>query len=231
MGVEFVSELVLLKPGSTSCLLLLTSGAQEITEEQIAASVSANKGRAKAACLHLASSVAAIQESASAEARPVGILSAFFTVADATKKPCADPKKRKLGDSEPALPFERPKKVRIAHLLLKCESMSGPDSQARRPAPKGRTQLDAEQMLLKLLHKLDEIPRGAQDSARKITTRFGELCKQHSDCKSATGNGDLGFATPGQIKEFDNIAFDLPVGGVSDIFATPRGVHILHRLA
>eukprot|EP00930_Biecheleria_cincta_P056376 TRINITY_DN42511_c0_g1_i1.p1 TRINITY_DN42511_c0_g1~~TRINITY_DN42511_c0_g1_i1.p1 ORF type:complete len:936 (-),score=162.22 TRINITY_DN42511_c0_g1_i1:359-3166(-) len=240
VGVEFVSELIRLKPGTTSCLMLLTSGARAISQEQIEAAVSRNVSRPKAACLHLVSSVAATQEagagssasSSSTEVPSVGALSAFFTVAGTTKLGSADPKKRKAsGESESVLPFERPKKVRIAHLLLKCESMSGPDSQARRPAPKGRTQADAEQILLKLLHTLDEISQGPQDSVRKTTAKFGELCKQHSDCKSASGNGDLGFVTQGQIKEFDSIAFDLPVGGVSDIFATPRGVHILHRLA
>ena len=54
---------------------------------------------------------------------------------------------------------------------------------------------------------------------------FGEVADRHSDC--AGNGGDLGWFPRGQmVDEFDNIVFDLPAGGRSDIFRSPFGFHI-----
>ena len=55
---------------------------------------------------------------------------------------------------------------------------------------------------------------------------FEELASQHSDCPDSAG--DLGFIERGQmVEEFENVAFGMKVGEVSDIFLTDFGYHIV----
>jgi parvulin-like peptidyl-prolyl isomerase len=57
-------------------------------------------------------------------------------------------------------------------------------------------------------------------------TAFEELASQHSDCPDSAG--DLGFFERGQmVEEFENVAFALEAGQVSDIFLTDFGYHIV----
>jgi hypothetical protein len=274
VGIETVSEVIHLEPGSNCCVMLLTGSASSLTDVQIASAVSAHKGRPKAACLRLANEAYAVHqqryEKEAARARfealagmidasssnvsevpAVGALAAFISVAtqadsaatssSSSQAQQADAKKRKLGNEKAAPLAAKPTKIRASHLLLKCAPSavvsSTPDPQARRPAPEGRTQVDAERELLRLLEVLDaetsKLPAGPE-ATKRLTTKFAELCKEHSDCKSALSGSlsDLGWVVPGQLgKEFDAAAFDLPVGGLSDIFVSPRGVHIVLRLA
>ena len=55
---------------------------------------------------------------------------------------------------------------------------------------------------------------------------FEDLASQHSDCPDSAG--DLGFLERGQmVEEFENVAFAMKVGDVSDIFLTDFGYHIV----
>ncbi|MDP7289014.1 MAG: peptidylprolyl isomerase [Phycisphaerae bacterium] len=57
-------------------------------------------------------------------------------------------------------------------------------------------------------------------------TPFEELASQHSDCPDSAG--DLGFFERGQmVEEFENVAFAMKVGDISDIFLTDFGYHIV----
>lgn len=57
---------------------------------------------------------------------------------------------------------------------------------------------------------------------------FMELAKKYNEGPSAKEGGDLGFFTRGQmVPEFDAVAFELPVGGISDVVETQFGFHIL----
>ena len=59
-----------------------------------------------------------------------------------------------------------------------------------------------------------------------------ELASQYSDCSSAKKGGDLGFFTRGAMqKPFEEAAFQLEVGQLSDIVETDSGVHIILRTA
>ena len=57
---------------------------------------------------------------------------------------------------------------------------------------------------------------------------FEELAKTWSEDPSAERGGDLGFFGKGDmVPEFETVAFSLPVGQVSPVFASPFGFHIV----
>lgn len=70
-----------------------------------------------------------------------------------------------------------------------------------------------------------------QDIKNKISNGedFAELAKQYSDDKnSGVNGGDLGFFSRRMmVKEFDEAAFNLKVGEVSDIIKTRYGFHLI----
>ena len=73
-----------------------------------------------------------------------------------------------------------------------------------------------------------------EDIKRQLATGsdFGDLARTHSDCPSGKEGGDLGNFGRGQmVKEFDTVAFGLPVNSVSDIVETPFGYHLIRRTA
>jgi peptidyl-prolyl cis-trans isomerase C len=60
------------------------------------------------------------------------------------------------------------------------------------------------------------------------TLSFEEAAKQFSSCPSSQKGGDLGFFGKGQmVKEFEQSAFQLPVGEVSQPIQTQFGWHLL----
>ena len=238
VGLEIVSEVVHLDDNSTFCVMLLTEGMREVTESQIAEAVTLHKGKPKAACLRIAHEATAAKKK---EAKAVGAVAAYIDISDdyITEPEKAATKKLKTADGRSMPSAKPPSRIRIAHILLKCQPASGPapsDPQARRQAPSDRTQADGEAHLLKLIEVLlAEYHKGPEAGASKrLSAKFAELAREHSDCKSATNGAlsDLGWINQGQLgKEFDAAAFELPVGGLSDIIVTQRGVHLLHRLA
>lgn len=70
--------------------------------------------------------------------------------------------------------------------------------------------------------ELDKTP------AKDVPAKFAELAKANSACPSSAKGGDLGEFTHGQmVKEFDEVAFKLPVGKVSDPVKTQFGQHLI----
>ncbi|MBN2396564.1 MAG: SurA N-terminal domain-containing protein [Candidatus Atribacteria bacterium] len=57
---------------------------------------------------------------------------------------------------------------------------------------------------------------------------FSKLAQEKSTCPSSEKGGDLGYITRGQmVKEFEDVAFNLEIGEMSDIVSTDFGFHII----
>lgn len=68
----------------------------------------------------------------------------------------------------------------------------------------------------------------AKVPAASLANEFAQLAKENSACPSSAKGGDLGEFTHGQmVKEFDEVAFKLPVGKVSDPVKTQFGYHLI----
>ena len=63
--------------------------------------------------------------------------------------------------------------------------------------------------------------------------KFGKLAKELSiDSGSAKRDGSLGYFSRGKmVKEFENAAFSLEVGKISEPIKTQYGYHIIKRLS
>jgi peptidyl-prolyl cis-trans isomerase D len=90
-------------------------------------------------------------------------------------------------------------------------------------------------ILFKTVDKTDaeiaEIQKTAEtvDQKAKHGGDFGALAKQYSDDTSKDQGGDLGWIVRGQtVPEFEQAAFTLPVGSISDLVRTQYGFHIIH---
>lgn len=64
--------------------------------------------------------------------------------------------------------------------------------------------------------------------AEEVMAKFAAMAKENSACPSSQRGGDLGEFTHGQmVPEFDKVAFDLPVGVVSEPVKTQFGYHLI----
>ena len=67
----------------------------------------------------------------------------------------------------------------------------------------------------------------------KSGEKFGKLAKELSiDSGSAKRDGNLGYFSRGKmVKEFENVAFKLEIGHISEPEKTQYGYHIIKRLS
>jgi len=57
---------------------------------------------------------------------------------------------------------------------------------------------------------------------------FAQMAREHSNCPSGKGGGDLGRFTPGQmVREFDEVVFSAAVGKVHGPVKTQFGYHLI----
>lgn len=124
----------------------------------------------------------------------------------------------KQNKNKPVIPEDG--KIRVSHLLIKS-------NQSRRPKswknPDGiATTRDESIAILKNL----------QTKILNGEAKLGDLAKTESDCSSHSNAGDLGFFAKGQMQPpFEEAAFNLNVGEISDIVETDSGVHLIQRTA
>jgi len=105
--------------------------------------------------------------------------------------------------------FQTPEQVRASHILL-----------STKPADPNQT---AEQAKAAAKKKAEELLQKIKDGSD-----FAALAKENSSCPSKEQGGDLGMFTRGQmVKPFEDVAFALKPGTVSDLVETDFGYHII----
>jgi len=101
--------------------------------------------------------------------------------------------------------YQLPERVRASHILLKTE---------------GKSPEETEKIKAKATELLLRVKQGAD---------FAQLARKNSeDTVSAANGGDLGvFGRGSMVPEFENAAFTLAVGAISDLVKTQFGFHII----
>ncbi|KAI9370559.1 hypothetical protein BJX61DRAFT_85792 [Aspergillus egyptiacus] len=122
------------------------------------------------------------------------------------------------GAAPQADPNQGEGKIRCSHLLVKHRDSRRPSSW--REATITRSKEEAREIL-----------RGHQERILRGEVRLGDLATSESDCSSARKRGDLGFFGRGEMqKEFEEAAFALQPGEISDIVESQSGLHLIERV-
>ena len=101
--------------------------------------------------------------------------------------------------------YYQPKQVKARHILFKVS--------------KDATEAAEKEIKEKAETVLREARQGKD---------FGELAKKHSEGPTKTKGGDLGYFSAGRmIKPFEDVAFELEIGEISDLVRTTFGYHII----
>ena len=78
----------------------------------------------------------------------------------------------------------------------------------------------------------NELLKGYREQIVSGESSFAELASKYSDCSSAKKGGDLGsFGRGAMQKPFEDAAFGLKIGELSEPVWTDSGVHIILRTA
>ena len=84
--------------------------------------------------------------------------------------------------------------------------------------------------MIRASHILVETEEEAKSLKSEIESGmdFSNIAKKHSKCPSKETGGDLGFFDKGvMVKEFEEAAFSLEIGAVSDPVQTQFGYHLI----
>lgn len=128
---------------------------------------------------------------------------------DRRKKKKRKKEKEQTGDS-----------VGCSHLLVKHEGSRRPSSWKEKQIT--RTEEDAVELINGYRQQIED--------SNNMEETFAELAKQNSDCNSHSRGGDLGKFMRGKMqKPFEECAFSLKVGELSQPVKTLSGVHLILR--
>ena len=101
--------------------------------------------------------------------------------------------------------FIEPEQIRASHILV---SVDKEDGESKKVAAKEKIEV--------LQRKIE----AGED--------FEQLARENSDCPSSEKGGDLGYFKRGaMVKEFEDAAFPLALGEVSDVVETQFGYHLI----
>lgn len=211
-------------------LVLLSSSTAVLTDADIIAKVKCFKRQPKAASLTLTQEAAALNAKADASRAQclAGVVVGLFEVAaDQAEEPPA--KKARVDNKAQAA--DHGEKIRCLHILVKHKDLrmaKDPESvqRLRGKPPVARTVIQAERELLEMQRQLAANPN-----------IFHVLARKQSECDTACqpgqSAGDLGWMARGATgnPQFEAAMFALRVHEISDIVSTPRGLHIIQRIA
>jgi len=142
----------------------------------------------------------------------------------------ADSNKRNAPAAHSSEPAKRQKvegsnEVHALHILRKHKDSQKPSSARQKEIT--CTKEEAQRHC----NSLREFLLSTGDRAQ-LQERFMEKAQSDSDCGSAKKGGDLGFFPPGRMqKAFEEVAFNLGVGELSQAVETKLGYHLILRLA
>jgi len=165
------------------------------------------------------------------KARETEFLKATAKMADAPKTLDEYFKKFPLGEKRARAEFEngilidkmiKAEQAKAPKQDLSAEAQRRIDNIVSNNAVAKTSDADALKKIKDLKLQLDKVP------AAELPKKFAELAKANSACPSSQKGGDLGEFTHGQmVKEFDEVAFKLPVNKVSDPVKTQFGYHLV----
>lgn len=112
--------------------------------------------------------------------------------------------------------------VRAAHLLIKHTGSRNPVS--RRTGE--QVQLTPQQAMEEILvYQQRIVSEGVHEA-------FPKYAEERSDCSSFKNRGDLGYFELGMMQApFEDAAFSLSIGEMSEIVSTDSGYHLIYRIA
>ncbi len=108
------------------------------------------------------------------------------------------------------------------------EEIEDPETEAEKYYDSHKDQFFLDQV--KASHILVKTKEEAEEIKQKLDTgdNFEELAKEHSIDGSAQAGGDLGYFSKGRmVKPFEDAAFALEIGEISDIVQSQFGFHII----
>lgn len=200
-------------------LVLLSSGATCLSDQEVINRVKGFSGQPKAASLLVAADAAARNAALKAKGpqRFGCCIVGVFEVGPGYVEPAAKKAKKEGSD-----------KVRVRHILLKHKDLKqkmDPQAHLKSKGPVTRPLAQAERELMRL-----------KETLTKDVSQFPALARKFSECKSALQPGqmagDLGWISKGtQDPALEEAVFALEVNGLSDLVTTARGVHIVQRYA